>query len=109
MAMLAPATTYDEARSTFAWDVPETLNMGVQILDAPAALNPAAPAIIDGVTGEVATFGDLADEAARLSGALQALGAQKGDRVAVIAPQGARTLVVQAAILRIRVDQRAPV
>jgi acetyl-CoA synthetase len=100
MAMLAPATTYDDARSTFAWDVPETLNMGVQILDAPAALNPTAPAIIDGVTGEVATFGDLADEAAWLSGALQALGAQKGDRVAVIAPQGARTLVVQAAILR---------
>ncbi|MBO6954946.1 MAG: AMP-binding protein [Rhizobiales bacterium] len=98
--MLAPATTYDEARSTFAWDVPEALNMGVQILDAPAALNPTAPAIIDGVTGEVATFGELADEAARLCGALQALGAQNGDRVAVIAPQGARTLVVQAAILR---------
>ncbi len=100
MAMLAPATTYEEARSTFAWDVPDRLNMGVQILDAPAALNPAAPAIIDGVTGEVATFGELAEEAARLAGALLSLGAKRGDRVAVIAPQGARTLVVQAAILR---------
>jgi acetyl-CoA synthetase len=100
MAMLAPATTYEEARSTFAWDVPDSLNLGVQILDAPAALNPAAPAIIDGATGKAATFGELADEAARLSGALLALGAKRGDRVAVIAPQGRRTLVVQAAILR---------
>lgn len=100
MAMLAPATTYEEARSTFAWDVPDTMNLGVQILDAPAALNPAAPAIIDGATGNAATFGELADEAARLSGALLALGAKRGDRVAVIAPQSPRTLVVQAAILR---------
>lgn len=100
MAMLAPATTYEEARSTFAWDVPDTVNLGVQILDAPAALNPQAPAIIDGTTGEISTFAELADEAARLSGALLALGAKRGDRVAVIAPQGPRTLVVQAAILR---------
>jgi small-conductance mechanosensitive channel len=99
--MLAPRlTTYDEARSPLPGTCPRRLNMGVQILDAPAALQSDAPAIIDGVTGEVATFGALADEAARLSGALQALGARRGDRVAVIAPQGASTLVVQAAILR---------
>lgn len=100
MAMLAPATTYEEARSTFAWDVPDTVNLGVQILDAPAALNPQAPAIIDGTTGEISTFAELGDKAARLSGALLALGAKRGDRVAVIAPQSPRTLVVQAAILR---------
>ncbi|MEO0383439.1 MAG: AMP-binding protein [Pseudomonadota bacterium] len=98
--MLAPSATYDEARAAFAWNIPERLNIGVQILDAPAALHPGAPAIIDGVTGEISTFGALADEAALLSGAFLALGAKRGDRVAVIAPQGSRTLVVQAAILR---------
>jgi acetyl-CoA synthetase len=100
MIMLAPSATYDEARAAFTWKIPERLNIGVQILDAPAALNPQAPAIIDGATGEISTFGALADEAARLSGAFLALGAKRGDRVAVIAPQGPRTLVVQAAILR---------
>ncbi len=100
MIMLAPSATYDEARAAFAWDISEQLNIGVQILDAPAALNPQATAIVDGRTGNTTSFGALADEAARLSGALLALGARRGDRVAVISSQGVRTLVVQAAILR---------
>lgn len=99
--MLAPsAESYEELRAAFEWQVPDRLNLGVQILDAPARVQPNAPAIIDGKCGKAASFGALAEEAARLSGALQALGARRGDRVAVIAPQDARTLVVQAAILR---------
>lgn len=98
--MLSPQHSYDRAYEGYVWSVPDALNIGVQVLDAPAALNPSGPAIIDGYTGETFTFGALADEAARLCGALERAGAERGDRVAVIAPQGARTLVVQAAILR---------
>ena len=74
--------------------------MGVEVLDAVAARAPDAPAVIDGRTGTRASFGALAREAARVCGAFAALGLRRGDRVAVIAPQGPRTLVVQAAILR---------
>lgn len=100
MSASPPPKTYEAARADFRWDVPGRLNMGVQVLDRPAAENPDAPAILDGQSGAVSTFGALADEASKLSGALHALGARAGDRVAVIAPQGPRTLVVQAAILR---------
>ncbi|MFK7791279.1 MAG: AMP-binding protein [Devosiaceae bacterium] len=100
MMMLAPPATYDEARAAFAWNVPDRLNMGVEVLDAPASRTPDAAAIIDGQSGDVSTFGTLANDAARLCGALQALSAKRGDRVAVIAPQGPRTLIVQAALLR---------
>ncbi|MGD1886648.1 MAG: AMP-binding protein [Cohaesibacteraceae bacterium] len=92
---------YEDVRSRFRWVVPDRLNMGAQIADAPAAANPDAPAILDGNTGEATSFGVVVDEAARLSGALLALGARRGERVAVIAPQGVRTLIVQAAILRL--------
>ncbi len=98
--MLALPQPYDEAYASFNWSVPDQLNLGVQILEEPASRAPEAAAIIDGLSGEISTFGALADEAVRLSGALIALGAKRGDRVAVIAPQGPRTLVVQAAILR---------
>lgn len=100
MSVLAPSVPYNEARASFSWHLPERLNIGVQVLDLPASRTPEAPAIIDGGTGAVSTFRALADEAVRLSGALAALGAEAGDRVAVIGPQGPRTLVVQAAILR---------
>ena len=98
--MRAPSIPYSEARASFSWHVPDRLNLGVQVLDAPAAERPDAPAIIDGRSGALSTFGALADEASRLAGALAKLGARTGDRVAVIAPQGPRTLVIQAAILR---------
>lgn len=95
-----PTGGYAAARAGFRWNVPERLNIGVQIVDAPAARAPHAPAVIDGHTGGIVSFGAVANEVARLSGALLALGARRGDRVAVIAPQGVRTLVVQTAILR---------
>lgn len=95
-----PTGTYDDARAGFTWSIPDQLNLGVAILDAPASQNPGAIALIDGVTGQTQSFAGLAEAAARLTGALIALGARKGDRVAVIAPQGPRTIIVQAAIFR---------
>lgn len=94
------AGTYDDAYAGFVWSIPDSLNLGVAILDAPALQSPDAIAVIDGVTGQTQSFADLAHEAARLTGALMALGACKGDRVAVIAPQSPRTIIVQAAIFR---------
>lgn len=91
---------YTALHKRFVWQVPEALNLGVEILDRPAARTPDASAIIDGFTGEIFSFGRLCEEASRLTGALMALGAAPGDRVAVIGPQGPRTLVAQAAILR---------
>lgn len=91
---------YAQARAAFSWSLPPVLNLGAQILDAPAAAHPERPAIIEGDTGRTHSFGALAQEAVQLTAALASLGARRGDRVAVIAPQGPRTLIVQAAILR---------
>jgi acetyl-CoA synthetase len=93
-------TTYRQAREAFTWDIAQHLNMGVQVLDAPARANPDAPALIDGSSGVVSTFGALAEQASRLTGALYALGLKRADRVAVIGPQGPATLLAQVAILR---------
>jgi acetyl-CoA synthetase len=95
-----PPGTYADARAKFAWAIPERVNIGAAILDDPARQAPNAIALIEGASGQSFTFGALAEDAARLTGALLALGARKGDRVAVIAPQGQRTILVQAAIFR---------
>lgn len=95
-----PMGTYESARANFAWAIPDKVNLGAAILDDPAERNPNAVALIDGLSGQTQSFAKLAQEASRLTGALLALGARKGERVAVIAPQGPRTIVVQAAIFR---------
>lgn len=95
-----PQGTYEDVRAAFAWGVPDKVNLGAAILDEPALRTPDDVALIDGESGQTSTFAELAEEASRLTGALLALGARTGDRVAVIAPQGRRTILVQAAIFR---------
>ncbi|MEM6712769.1 MAG: AMP-binding protein [Pseudomonadota bacterium] len=95
-----PHDAYKAARRAFRWDIPDQLNLGAAVLDEPASLDPSAIALIDGRSGEAYTFSDLAEEASRLSGALMALGAERGNRVAIIAPQGVRTLIAHVAVLR---------
>ncbi|MEM6382855.1 MAG: AMP-binding protein [Pseudomonadota bacterium] len=98
--IVSDKANYDAAYRGHSWSLPAQLNMGAQIADEPVDRSYDAPAIIDGSSGEVLTFGQLSAMAARLTGALMREGAKRGDRVAVIAPQGFSTAIVHAAILR---------
>ncbi|MEM1289322.1 MAG: AMP-binding protein [Pseudomonadota bacterium] len=92
--------TYDDWVRSHLWDLPEQLNLGDAILQRGLQTNPEGPAIIDGKTGESTTFRAISDLASAFSGHLRELGAQPGDRVAVIAPQSPSTLAAHIGILR---------
>ena len=64
--------TYDELRARFRWDLPETLNIGVDVCERQPR-DAAAILVTDGraITRTV-TFGELADDSNRLANALAA-------------------------------------
>ena len=76
----------------FRWSVPEQFNMA-QVCAQRWAQNSAtasSPAVIACAPGEadrVHTYAELQSQANRLSNALQLLGVQRGDRVAIVMPQ----------------------
>lgn len=78
-------------RATFRLDVPETFNPVVDIVEAWAADEPDAPAVLSlGPDGEVVgeqTVADLARDARRFGRALLDLGVGKGDPVFVMLPR----------------------
>jgi acetyl-CoA synthetase len=80
--------TYEEAREKFAWDIPDDYNAAYDFLrkhddpDAPA-LYQAYP---DG-RRETYSFADLDRLSNQLAHALEGLGVERGDRVAVVLPQ----------------------
>ena len=90
----APSTdTYDELFSSFAWSVPKELNIGLACSDDQ---DPAAIAVVDLGDGDArreATYGDLADWSSQFAHAVRAAGLERGDRVAVVLPQGIELLV----------------
>jgi acetyl-CoA synthetase len=97
----APLPSYEELRSSFRWELPAVVNIGVEVADRRPA---AAPAILvtDGreITRTV-TFGELAETSNRLANALAAMGVAPGDRVAVILSQRPETVVAHVAIYKL--------
>ena len=92
---------YDELRSSFRWELPETLNLGVDVCerqprDAPAILVTDGRAITRTVT-----FGELADDSNRLANALRGLGVGRGDRVGIVLPQRPETAVAHIAAAKL--------
>ena len=65
-----------------------------------AQANPDKAAAICADTGEVLTYGELEDRSIRLSQALRSLGAERGDRVAVVSDNSLRYFEIYWAILR---------
>ncbi|MEZ5736796.1 MAG: AMP-binding protein [Novosphingobium sp.] len=99
-SMSLRSDSYDSVRETFRWDVPERFNIGVDVTDKWAATDPDRVAIIDGNKGLNASFGELSQESNRLANVLVSKGLQKGDRVAVLAPQRIETAIAHAAIFK---------
>ena len=100
---------YDALHQSFAWQVPERFNMAqvcsrrwaeqadaaqrVAIIQEASAIDPAE-------SSATLSYGQLQEQANRLSNVLSALGVQAGDRVGVVMPQRFETAVAYMAILQ---------
>ena len=98
---MSPTPSYDELRSSFRWQLPAVVNIGVEVSDRQPQ---AAPAILvtDGreITRTV-SFGELTEASNRLANALVAKGVAAGDRVALILSQRPETVIAHVAIYKL--------
>lgn len=99
--MLERRSTYAETRDAFVWRVPPRFNIAQAICDrhadtrGDALLSEAA----DGSTRAL-SFAQLREMSSRLANVLAGHGVQRGDRVAILLPQCAETLVGHLAAYR---------
>jgi acetyl-CoA synthetase len=102
--MLPKASTFEELTRNFRWNIPVRYNIGVDIADKWAAVDPSLPAIIhvhaDGRT-ETFSFGWLSETSNRLANVLRAKGISRGDRVIVYMPQSPEVAACHAAIYKL--------
>src|SRR3954452_3608841 len=102
--MLTPAPDYDSLVAAFRWRIPERYNIGVDVCDRWAAAEPGRAAILEiGPDGRVATltYGALRERSNRLANALRARGIGRGDRVAILLPQGEAVPIAHIAVYKL--------
>ncbi len=97
---------YDSLHGRFGWQVPLHFNIADVCMrrwaERPAsASNTAVIACAPGHEPRHHRYGELMDQANRLSNALAALGVQRGDRVAIVLPQRFETAVAYMAVLQL--------
>lgn len=102
--MLGEARDYATLTATFRWAIPERYNIGVDVCDRWAAVDPRRPAIIeahpDGAPS-VVDYAMLREASNRLASALAARGVGRGDRVAILLPQSAAVAIAHVAIYKL--------
>lgn len=101
--MLHPATSYDALCESFVWDIPERYNIGVDVCDKWAAIDPDRTAIIDLTEGARAdvSFAVLQYLSDHLAQHLRAKGICAGDRVGVFRTQSVWTAAAHIAIWKL--------
>jgi acetyl-CoA synthetase len=102
--MLPNLRDYDSLRREFRWQVPPDYNIGVDVCDRWAAVDPGKLAILhvhpDGRTDAV-SYGWLRDTSNRLANVLRAHGVRRGDRVAILLPQTPEVAAAHVAIYKL--------
>ena len=102
--VLTQLADYDALRRQFRWPVPAAYNIGVEVCDRWADIDPHRIALIDahgdGRCDEV-SYGALREASNRLANALRAFGVVRGDRVAILLPQGPDVAVSHIAIYKV--------
>jgi acetyl-CoA synthetase len=90
---------YREIYDTFRWDVPARFNIGAACCSRHARDLARVALLWEDEGGAVSnlTFGNLQEQANRLSNALAALGVARGDRVGIILPQRPETAIAHIA------------
>ena len=102
--VLPAARDYGALYRSFRWQIPARYNIGVDVCDRWAEIDPARTAIFnlgaDGAVEEV-SYGALREASNRLANALAARGIGRGDRVALLLPQGPMVAVSHIAIYKL--------
>lgn len=102
--MLPAAATYQELLDRFRWSVPVRYNIAADVADRHAVQRPDSPALVvldaDGRESRL-SFADLARRSAQLANVLSAHGVRRGDRVAILLPQGPETAFAHLAAYRL--------
>ncbi len=96
--------SFDALTTSFHFGVPAALNIGVVCSDVPADRYADRVAILEVAKDGAATrlsFRALAEASTRFSSSLAALGIKRGDRVAILLPQGAMVAIAHLAIYKL--------
>jgi acetyl-CoA synthetase len=99
-----PETPYEQLYNGFRWKVPKHFNIAEACCTRWARETPDAIAVhYEHENGETlsCSYASLQAQANRLSHALQRLGVQQGDRVAIVMPQRVETAVAHMAIYQL--------
>jgi acetyl-CoA synthetase len=102
--MLPEIRDYDELRRQFRWQIPTRYNIGVDVCDRWAHLDPGRLAILEvGVDGRgrPISFGWLQQTSNRLANVLAAHGIRRGDRVAILLPQMPEVAAIHGAVYKL--------
>jgi acetyl-CoA synthetase len=90
--MLERADTYAQLCAGFKWRIPRRYNIGIDVCDRHAASDKLALIAIDeSGTAQRHSFKDVQRLSNRFANALTSRGIRRGDRVAVLLPQGLET------------------
>jgi len=102
--VLPAVRDYDALYRSFRWQIPARYNIGVDVCDRWAEIDPARTAIFnlgaDGAVEEV-SYGALREASNRLANALAARGIGRGDRIALLLAQGPAVAVSHIAIYKL--------
>ncbi len=102
--ILSDLRDHPALRRAFRWQIPLRYNIGVDVCDRWAAIDPDRTAIIEVSQDWRVTpvsFGALRDASNRLASALRARGVQRGDRIAILLPQGRCVLTAHLAAYKL--------
>jgi acetyl-CoA synthetase len=104
MALLPHLNNYDDIYRQFRWQVPPRYNIGVDICDRWAAVEPDRLAILhvhpDGREDAI-SYGAMRETSNRLANVLRAQGIGRGDRVAIMLPQMPEVAATHIAIYKL--------
>jgi acetyl-CoA synthetase len=102
--VLPAASDYDALCRAFRWQVPAHYNIGVDVCDRWAAIEPSRIAIfhvdVHGAVEEI-SYGALRESSNRLANALAGHGIGCGDRVAILLPQAPAVAASHIAIYKL--------
>ncbi|WP_103719484.1 acyl-CoA synthetase [Bosea psychrotolerans] len=102
--MLPDLRDFDGLRAAFRWRIPARYNIAVDICDRWAQAEPQRTAIIE-VSQDwrvsPVSFGHLREQSNRLANALRARGVERGDRIAILLPQGRSVLTAHLAAYKL--------
>lgn len=95
--------TYEAAREEFEWRIPETYNVGSDVLSRHADDRDRVALFHETEAGETSqyTFWQLERRSNELANALRNRGVERGDTVAVVAPQRVETALIHVATYKL--------